>query len=78
MIKITPEDLVQYLYKETPPQKTMAIKAALESDWCLLEAFEQIVATQNQLHEFEHSPREEAVKRIVDHADKMISHMHSH
>ena len=75
---ITPEDLVRYLYNETSPQKAKAIKAALESDWSLREAFEQIVSAQKQLEELEKSPREEAVKKIFDHADKTVSHLHSH
>ena len=38
MTKFTPEDLVQYLYKETSVQKTAAINAALETDWNLQES----------------------------------------
>ncbi|MEO6328336.1 MAG: hypothetical protein ABIO55_05365 [Ginsengibacter sp.] len=75
---ITPEDLVQYLYNETSPQKTKAIKAALENDWSLREAFEQLVSVQKKLKDVDLSPREEVVKKILDHADKTISHLHSH
>ncbi|MEO6455432.1 MAG: hypothetical protein ABIN97_15235 [Ginsengibacter sp.] len=78
MNNITPEDLVQYLYNETSSEKTMAIKAALESDWSIREAFDQMVAAQKQLEEVKLSPREEAIKEILDHADKTISHQHSH
>ena len=77
MRKITPEDLVQYLYHEAPPKKANAIKAALESDWSLREAFEQLVSAQKQLKEIDLSPREEAIKKILDHADKTIGHLHS-
>ena len=29
----TPEDLLEYLYKETDPVRTQAIEVALQSDW---------------------------------------------
>ena len=43
MIKITPEDLVRYLYNETSEQKTAAIKAALQTDWNLQETYEKLL-----------------------------------
>ena len=76
MSKITPEDLVQYIYSETSTQKTEAIKAALENDWSLREAFEQIVSAQNQLKNAKLSPREESIKKILDYAEKGVNHLH--
>lgn len=76
MKKITAEDLVQYLYNEVSPKKAKTIKNALESDWSLREVFDQIVTTQKQLKEVKLSPREESIKKILDHADKTISHLH--
>lgn len=76
MHKITPEDLVQYLYHETPLKKTNEIKAALDSDWSLREAYEQLVSAKKLLKP-DISPREEVIKKILDHADKTISHLHS-
>lgn len=75
---ITPEDLVLYLYNETPPQKMRAIKASLASDWSLQEAFEQIISAKEQLEKLDHSPREEAIKNIFSYASKKVRHSHSH
>jgi hypothetical protein len=40
MHSFTQEDLVQYLYNETSPEKSAILKAALETDWILREKFE--------------------------------------
>lgn len=78
MTKFTPEDLVQYLYNETSVNKSAAIKAALETDWDLLESFEQIKSDQMNLEEVNLSPRDEAVNRILQHTTKKVGQLHSH
>jgi len=78
MHNFTPEDLVQYLYNETSPEKTTAIKAALETDWTLREMYDVIVSAQKRLEAFELSPREEAVNNILRHAEKAISELNPH
>ena len=78
MHNFTPEDLVQYMYSETSPEKTTAIKAALETDWTLREMYDVIVSAQKRLEAFELSPREESVNNILRHAEKAISELHSH
>lgn len=65
-----PEDLVQYLYNETSPQKTEAIKAALETDRHLKEMYDVFVSAQKRLEAFQLSPREEVVNKILRHAKK--------
>lgn len=78
MIKFTPEDLVQYLYKETSQQKTAAIRAALETDWNLQESLEQLLAAQKTLEEIKLSPRDEAVSKILQHTTKKAGQLYSH
>jgi hypothetical protein len=78
MTKFTPEDLVQYLYRETSVQKTAAIQAALNIDWNLRESFEQIVAGQKNLEEIKLSPRDEAVNKILQHTSKKAGQLYSH
>ena len=78
MTKFTPEDLVQYVYKETSAQKTAAIRAALETDWNLQESFELIVAGQKNLEEIKLSPRDEAVNKILQHTTKKVGQLYSH
>jgi len=78
MHNFTPEDLVQYLYKETSPEKTAAIKAALETNWHLMEKYKVIVSAQKRLEAFQLSPREEAVNHVLRHAKKTINELHTH
>lgn len=78
MTTFTPEDLVQYLYNETSGQKIAAIKAALKTDWDLQESFEQLVEAQKNLEEIKLSPRDEAVKKILQHTSKKAGQLHSH
>jgi hypothetical protein len=78
MTKFTPEDLIQYLYKETSVQKTAAIEAALENDWDLLECLELIKSGQKNLETIKLSPRDEAVNRILQHTSKKEGQLHSH
>lgn len=78
MRTITPEDLVQHLYNETSPHEENEINTTLANDLELREAYEQMVSTKKQLQEQQHSPREEALKKILDYADKTFTHLHSH
>ena len=64
MIKITPEELVRYLYQETSEQKTAAIRTALQTDWNLRETYEKLLSSHNGLNEIRVSPRPEAVNKI--------------
>jgi hypothetical protein len=78
MNKFTPEDLVQYLYKETSEQKIAEIRVALETDWNLRESFEQISSGQKNLEEINLSPREEAVNKILSHITKEQGQLFPH
>ena len=66
----TQEDLVQFLYNETSPQKSAAIKAALESDWSLRESFEALVSAQTQLDKLDLSPRKEVIDSLLRYAER--------
>jgi anti-sigma factor RsiW len=72
MQSFTPEDLLQYLYKETSPEKTSAIKAALETDFALREKLEVIQAGQQRLEKLNLSPRQEAIDNILKYAEKSV------
>lgn len=72
MHSFTPEDLLQYLYKETSPEKTFAIAAALESDWSLREKLEVITSAQQRLEKLNLSPRKKAVDNILKYAAKSV------
>jgi hypothetical protein len=57
----TPEDLLQYLYKETTPEENKAIEKAMAEDWTLKEKFEVIKKAAQRLTKFTFSPRTESV-----------------
>lgn len=64
----TPEELVQYLYQETTPEKTAAIEAALQEDWTLREKLEVLKASKKTLNILVESPRHEAVLNVLNYA----------
>lgn len=64
----TPEELVQYLYNETSPDKTAAIKAAIQEDWTLREKLDVIKASAESLDKIVQSPRTEIVLRVLNYA----------
>ncbi|HEY8657714.1 MAG TPA: hypothetical protein VIL78_01675 [Hanamia sp.] len=78
MIKITPEELVRYLYNETSELKTATIKAALQTDWNLRETFEKLQTAQQSLKGVKLSPRPQAVSKILEYASKKYEEVHSH
>ncbi|MFT3846532.1 MAG: hypothetical protein QM725_15850 [Lacibacter sp.] len=68
----TPEDLIQYLYKETTPEETAAIEQAMAEDWTLREKFEVIKKATQRLTKFTLSPRTESVLNVLKYAQKGI------
>jgi len=78
MIKITPEDLVRYLYNETSEQKTTLIKAALQNDWNLRESYEKLLNSYKDLNSIKFSPRPESINRILEYASKKHVQITSH
>lgn len=78
MHNFTPEDLVQYLYKETSTKKTADIEAALETDWSLREVFEAITEAHQTLEPAIVSPREEAVDKVLRYAATSLQELHHH
>jgi len=69
----TPEELLQYLYKETSPEKSAAIEAALRDDWTLREKFEVLQASTQSLNTALESPRMEVILRVMDYARETVA-----
>lgn len=65
----TPEDLLEYLYKETDPARTQAIEAALKTDWTLREKLSVLQGARQRLDRLIESPRTEIVLRILRQAE---------
>lgn len=68
MINFTPEELLQYLYKETSPQQTAAIRQALSQDWTLREKLSVLEASKKRLNLLTESPRSEVVMKVLNYA----------
>ncbi len=75
MHNFTPEDLLQYLYNETSPAQTAAIKAALETDWSLREKFEVITSAQSRLKALKMSPSQQTIDNILSYAEKAVAEL---
>jgi hypothetical protein len=77
MDNFTPEDLVEYQYNETSPEKSAAIKLALQSDASLKEMYDIIVSAQKKLEPFQLSPSDETVNNILLHGKKTKAELHT-
>jgi hypothetical protein len=68
MTLFTPEDLLRYLYKESSPELTLAIEAALKEDWTLKERMQDVQSSVSQLDKDIVAPRMEVVLRVLQYA----------
>jgi len=68
MTRYTPEDLLQYLYKETSATETSAIEEALKQDWTLREKLEVLKESVRSLDRSLESPRVEVVLNVLNYA----------
>lgn len=75
MENITLDDLLQYLYKETSPEKTEAIAKALENDYSLQEKLKVMSAASKRLDALKMSPRQDTIDKIMQHAEKNIEEL---
>jgi hypothetical protein len=64
----TQEDLLLYLYKESSPELTVAIKNALKEDWTLREKLQVMESSLEQLPRTTVSPRMEVILRVMNYA----------
>lgn len=63
------DELLQYIYNETPPDMTARIKAALEDDPSLREKLETLAAAKKRLDAIESiSPRQEVIDNILEYS----------
>jgi hypothetical protein len=68
MTNFTPEDLLQYLYKETSPDMTAAIEDALQKDWTLREKLAVLKTSKERLDRIVVAPRTEVVLNVLNYA----------
>jgi hypothetical protein len=70
MTLFTPEDLLRYLYKESSPELTLAIEAALKEDWMLREKLQVLNSSVDSLDKIVVAPRAEVITRVMNYARK--------
>jgi hypothetical protein len=70
MYNYSPEELLQYLYKETSPATTAAIEQALQHDWTLREKLAVLKTSMERLDSITESPRTEIVLSVLKYAMK--------
>ena len=70
MPNYTTEELIQYAYRETSPEKTQAIEKELENDWNLKEKLGAVKESMQQLDTVVSSPREQSVMAILNYAKR--------
>jgi hypothetical protein len=70
MANFTPEDLLLYLYKETPEKKTIAIEKALKQDWALREKLTVLKTSLDRLDTAKKTPRTRVIINILNYARK--------
>ncbi|MFI5156468.1 MAG: hypothetical protein ACHQEM_09795 [Chitinophagales bacterium] len=68
MTLFTPEDLLLYLYKESSPELTAAIEAALKEDWTLREKMQDLQSSADQMDKVIVSPRMEIILNVLNYA----------
>ena len=68
MPNYTTEELIQYVYRETPEDKMEAIEKALATDWNLKEKLDALHESLQQLDTVITSPREQSVMAILNYA----------
>ncbi len=64
----TMDHLVRYLYNETSASETLAISEALHDDWTLMEQYEELLATYQQLPKVKFSPTTASLKNILQYS----------
>jgi hypothetical protein len=74
----TPEELIQYLYNETSPERTAQIEEMLQNDWALREKLEDLRKSIEVINTPLESPRTEAVLNVLNYARDAVSESVQH
>lgn len=69
----TTDDLLEFYYQESSPEKASRILIALKSDWALQQKFDVICSATDRLDKSFCKPRPQSVQRIVDYATRRTS-----
>lgn len=73
MYLFTPEDLLEFYYQETSPEKSNAIALALENNWALQQKFDVICQAAEKLDKSVRSPRNASVQSVLNYATSHLA-----
>ena len=77
MATITQDDLLQYLYRETTPEKTEQISRQLETDKELEERFTILRSAKTRLEKIKLiSPDDRSVDNIFNYSERGVKELH--
>ncbi len=68
MKQFTTEDMIRFLYNEMTTEENQQFLQAIQQDWTLLEAFEQLKQSMKCLDSSVVSPRKSTVNAILQYA----------
>ena len=64
----TPDQLIQFLYKETDLPESLEIADELEHDLLLLEEYHELAEAYNELPKVQFSPSSKTISRILQYS----------
>lgn len=67
--KITPNDLVRFIYKETSTTETLGITEALSEDINLLEEYETLMVSHVRLPKAKFDPSKATIQNILRYSE---------
>lgn len=73
---ITTEEMIRYLYNEMSAEETSNFLKAIDSDWSLKEAFENLKKSKDSLDAPLLSPRKSTVNAIMQYAEQSVGIAH--
>ena len=77
MVTITQDDLLQYLYNETSPEKTRQIQQELEADTALQEKLRVLASAKTRLEKIKLiSPDDRSVENIFNYSERSVAELH--
>ncbi len=75
--KITPNDLLRFLYQETSVAETMGIAEALTEDRSMFEEYEALKSSFVQLPKAKFSPSQTTIQNILRYSENSAVETHS-
>ena len=73
MYNFTPENLLQYHYRELDPERKALLEKSLVEDWTLQEKYAVLKEAIGRLDNLMCMPRQQAIDRIMEYASSRVN-----